>query len=59
MTKEITSKVNQYGSIMQKTFIKNKFNREFAMLITIQQGVAIRLIVTSLNDLNQNLYYSH
>ena len=35
VTEQITSKVDRFGSIMQKNVIENEFNREYAPLATI------------------------
>ena len=48
---EITSEVDLFGSIMQQNIIENEFNREYALLATIQLGAAIEFRVTGLNDL--------
>ena len=50
VTEQITSEVNLFGSIMQQNVIKNEFNREYASLATIQQGMAIEFTVKSAND---------
>ena len=36
VTKQITSDVDLFGSIMQQNLIENEFNREYALLATIQ-----------------------
>ena len=36
VTKEITSEVDLFGSIMQQNVIENEFNREYAPLATTQ-----------------------
>ena len=41
VTEQITSEVDQFGSIMQQNVIENEFNREYAPLATIQPGMAI------------------
>ena len=39
VTKQITSEVDLFGSIMQQNVIENKFNRKYAPLATIQPGI--------------------
>ena len=51
VTKEITSKVDLFGSIMQENVIENEFNRKYAPLGTIQQGAPIEFTVKGANDL--------
>ena len=55
MTKQITSKVDLFESIMQQNVIENEFNREYAPLETIQPGMAIEFTVKSANDLYLDL----
>ena len=55
MTEQITSEVDQFGSLMQQNVIENEFNREYAPLATIQQVVAIEFTVKGANDLNLDL----
>ena len=55
VTEQITSEVDLFGSIMQKNVIKNEFNREYALLATIQPGMAIEFTVKSANDLYLDL----
>ena len=54
-TKQITSEVDQFGSIMQQNVIENEFNIEYAPLATIQQGMAIEFAVKGANDLYLDL----
>ena len=58
VTEQITSEVDLFGSIMQQNVIKNEFNREYAPLETIQQGMAIEFTVKSANDLYLDLNIS-
>ena len=44
-TKQITSEVDLFGSIMQQNVIENEFIREYASLATIQPGMAIEFTV--------------
>ena len=55
VTKEITSEVDLFGSIMQQNVIENEFNREYALLATIKPGEAIEFRVTGSNDLYLDL----
>ena len=55
VTKQITSEVDSFGSIMQQNEIENELNREYALLATIQPGIAIQLTVNRANDLYLNL----
>ena len=50
MTEEITREVDLCGSIMQKNIIENEFNREYALLATIQHCAAIKFMVKESND---------
>ena len=50
VTKQITSDVDLFGSIILQNVIKNKFNCEYAPLATIQQDMAIEITVKSAND---------
>ena len=47
VTEQITSEVDIFGSIMQQNVIENDFNREYALLATIQPGIAIEFTVQS------------
>ena len=47
VTEQITREVHLFGSIMQQNVIENTFNREYAPLATIQQGMAIEFMVKS------------
>ena len=58
MAEQIISKVDLFGSMMQQNVFKNKFNREYAPLATIQPGVAIEFTVKGANDLYLDLYNS-
>ena len=49
VTKQITSKVDLFRSTMHQNFIENKFNPEYALLATIQLGMAINFTVKSAN----------
>ena len=51
MTKQITSQVDPFVSIMQQNVIENEFNREYALLATIQPGMAIEFTVKGAIDL--------
>ena len=51
VTKQITSEVDLFWSIVQQYVIENKFNREYAPLATIQPGMAIEFTVKCANDL--------
>ena len=55
VTEQIPSEVDLFGSIMQQNVIENEFNREYAPLATIQQGVAIKITVKGANDLYLDL----
>ena len=55
MTEQITSEVDQFGSMMQQNVIVKEFNREYAPLATIQPGVAIEFTVKGANDLYLDL----
>ena len=55
MTKQITREVDLFGSIMQQNVIVNKFNWEYALLATIQSGMAIYFPVKGANDLYLDL----
>ena len=63
VTEQITSEVGLFGSMMQQNVIENEFNREFAPLATIQQGVAIEFTVKGANDLcldlNNSRFHKH
>lgn len=52
MTTQIISEIDVFGLIMQRHVIKNDFNREYAPLSTVQQGMAIEF----LNNGQNNLY---
>ena len=52
---QITSKVDQFGFIMQQNVIENEFNRKYGPLVTIQQGMAIEFSVMGANDLYLDL----
>ena len=51
VTKQITSEVDLFRSIMQQNVIENEFNLEYAPLATIKPGMLIEFTVTSANDL--------
>ena len=55
MTEQITSEVDLFGSMTQQNVIENEFNREYALLATIQPGVAIEFTVKGANDLYLDL----
>ena len=55
VTEQITSEVDLFGSIIHHNVIENKFNREYALLATIQPGMVIEFAVKSANDLYLNL----
>ena len=55
VTKQITSEVDLFGSIMQQNVIINKFNCEYALLATIQLCITIEFTVKSANDLYLDL----
>ena len=55
VTKQITSNVNLFGSIMKLNVIKNEVNREYVPLATIQPGMAIKFTVKGANDLYLDL----
>ena len=55
VTEQLTSEVDLFGSIMQQNVIKNKFNREYALLAKIQLVLAIKFTVNSANDLYLDL----
>ena len=55
VTKQITSQVDLFGSIMQQNVIDYELNREYAPLATIQPGMAIKFTVKSANDLYLDL----
>ena len=55
LTVQIISKADLFGSIMQQNVIENEFNREYASLATIQQGMAIEFSVKGANDLYLDL----
>ena len=55
VTKQITSEVDLFGSVMQKHVIENKFNCKYASLGKVQPGMAIEFTVKSANDLYLNL----
>ena len=54
VTKQITSEVDLFKSIMQQNVIENEFNREYAPLATIQPGMAIEFTVKSAKYLDLN-----
>ena len=58
VTKEISSEVDLFGSIMQQNIIENEFNREYASLATIQHGAPIKFMVKRTNDLYLELNYT-
>ena len=58
VTEQITSEVDLFGSMMQQNVIEKEFNREYAPLATIQQGVAIEFTVKGANDLYLDLKHS-
>ena len=41
VTKQITSEVDRFGSIMQQNVIEHEFKREYAPVATIQPNMAI------------------
>ena len=55
VTQQITSEVNLFGSVMQQNVIEKEFNREYASLAAIQQGMAIEFADKGANDLYLNL----
>ena len=55
VTEQMTSEVDLFVSILQQNVIENEFNREYAPLATIQQGVAIEFTVKGANDLYLDL----
>ena len=55
VTEQITSEVDLFGSKMQQNVIENEFNRKYAVLATIQQGMAIEFSVKGANDLSLDL----
>ena len=55
VTEQITSEVDLFELIMQQNVIENEFNREYALLATIQPGMAIEFTVKSANDLYLDL----
>ena len=55
VTEQITIEVDLFGSMMQQNVIENEFNREYAPLATIQQGVAIEFTVKGANNLYLDL----
>ena len=55
VTEQISSEVDLFGSIMKQNVIENEFNREYALLATIQPGIAIEFKVKSANNLYLNL----
>ena len=59
VTKQITSEVDLFKSIMQQNVIENEFNRKYTPLATIQLSIAIELTVKGANDLYFNLNNSH
>ena len=48
---EITSEVDLFGLIMHQNVIENEFNREYALLATIQQGSPIKFMVKGASNL--------
>ena len=50
LTKQITSEIDLFKSIMQQNLIENELNREYAPLTTIQPGMAIEFPVKSAID---------
>ena len=58
VTEQITSEVYIFGSIMQKNVIENDFNREYAPLAIIKQGITIEFSDKGANDLYLDLNYS-
>ena len=59
VTKEITTEVDLFGSIMQQNVIENEFDREYAPLATIQQGSPIEFTVKGASNLYLDLVNSH
>ena len=55
VTKQITSEVDLFGSIMHENVIGNEFNCENALLATIKPNMAIEFTVESSNDLYLDL----
>ena len=55
MTKQITSEVDLFGSIMQQNVFENEFNSQYAPLATIQPRMAIEFTVKGANDLYLDL----
>ena len=59
VTEEITTEVDLSVSIMLHNVIKNKFDREYAPLATIQQGLPIEFTVKGASNLYLDLANSH
>ena len=55
VTEQITSEVDLFGTIMQQNVIENEFNRDNALLATIQPGMAIEFTVYSATDVYLDL----
>ena len=55
VTKEITSKVDLFGSIMQQNIIENELTREDSPLAKIKHGALFEFMVKSSNKLYQDL----
>ena len=55
VTKQIISEVYLFGLIMQHNVIENEFNRKYASLATIQQGITIEFPVKGANNLYLDL----
>ena len=55
VTEQITSEVDLFGSIMHLNVIENELNRKYALLDSIQLGMAIKFTVKSANDLYLDL----
>ena len=52
---QITSKVKQFGLILQQTKLVNEFDRDFALLASQQHNAPIKVIVKSVDKLYLNL----
>ena len=55
MTEQTTDEVDLFESIMQQNVIKNDFNSKYALLASIQPGMAIEFTIKSANDLYLDL----
>ena len=59
VTEEITTDVDLFGSIVQLNVIEIEFDREYAPLATIQQGLPIEFTVKGASNLCLDLANSH